>query len=389
MVNCVLCKRSVRNNQKCVNCANCKDLYHTTCGHINDTLLRDIEQGISDWRCVSCRTAKNRKSIVSTGSDANRSVLSVPSVNRLAPTTSRSSSVSSLSTNHDYQENNESNNIADILKKLSENLKILTTSQQICTSSLAEMTEQMVGLQSLHTVVDGHDKKIQSLEAENRSMKALIKNLSSKFDNFEQKCNNCKVQINHVPVATNEDLHATVINIANKLGVVIEKNDIIDVFRSNGKKQKKKVGTAANGSGSTSVTDGNVSSGGSASNSGQHPADEQIDQVHPDNPIIVNFKSNAATQAILKSYRNITDHKLYFDNNNKQRIFICEYLISNRRRLFFKTKLFCKENQYKYLWTRNGSIFIRKQDGGKKILINSNTDFTSIEDQTGDGATLG
>lgn len=49
-------------------------------------------------------------------------------------------------------------------------------------------------------------------------------------------------------------------------------------------------------------------------------ADEKIEWAPP---IIVRRKSN--TQVILKSYCNITDHKLYFDNNNKQRIFICEF----------------------------------------------------------------
>lgn len=46
------------------------------------------------------------------------------------------------------------------------------------------MTEQMDSLQSLHNAVDKYDKKIQTLEAENKSMEAVIKNLSSKFENL-------------------------------------------------------------------------------------------------------------------------------------------------------------------------------------------------------------
>lgn len=104
-----------------------------------------------------------------------------------------------------------------------------------------------------------------------------------------------------------------------------------------------------------------------------------------DSQLIVCFKSRALVQKDLEPYRNL-DHEFFFDIEKKQKLYIFEYLISTRRRLFFKAKLFCKVNNYKYLWTRNRTIFMRKQNGDKKICVNNSTDFTSLEEEVNGAA---
>lgn len=385
-VACKKCNRIIRANQKYVNCSNCNDVYHLNCGQVADIVVKQIEQGISDWRCVGCRTSKNRKSIVSIASDVG--------ISKSSSTTSMNQhsisalDMSSLASNHDVltltPNQSDPNNLAATLETLALNIKSLSVNQQATMVSLSQISEQMATLQTLHYSVDKHDQQIKALEAENISMKTLIKNLASKVDNFEQKSNNNKLQINLVPYSPNEDLHRIVIDVADKLNVSLDKNDILDVFRTKSNKVfKPKINNTAGNtnnedSESCSNTTENITDGAGSADAERNDRRPITD---PNvNSIVVNFKSRATTMAILQGYRNTKNHELFFDINNKHRIFVNEFLISNRRRLFYKAKLFCKVNNYKYLWTRNGNIFIRKQDGGKKIRINHNIDFASIED---------
>lgn len=36
---------------------------------------------------------------------------------------------------------------------------------------------------------------------------------------------------------------------------------------------------------------------------------------------------------------------------------------------FYKAKLFIKEHSYKYLWTKDGEILLKKDDGGKFSIL--------------------
>lgn len=96
-------------------------------------------------------------------------------------------------------------------------------------------------------------------------------------------------------------------------------------------------------------------------------------------PIIcITFRSISKRNEVIRSYRKIKN--LYLYNNNQCKIFINESLSPSRRRLFLKTKLFSKEMKYKYVWIRNGEIYMRKDDGSNRIVINQFTDFADFVD---------
>lgn len=56
------------------------------------------------------------------------------------------------------------------------------------------------------------------------------------------------------------------------------------------------------------------------------------------------------------------------------KIYVNERLTKNRRTLFSKTKLACKDKPYKYVWVNNVEIMVKKDDGGKTIRIKSEND---------------
>ena len=53
------------------------------------------------------------------------------------------------------------------------------------------------------------------------------------------------------------------------------------------------------------------------------------------------------------------------------RLFINKNLKQKRKQLFWQTKQKAKELSYKFIWTFNGQIFVRKNVGSNKIQVKS------------------
>lgn len=56
-------------------------------------------------------------------------------------------------------------------------------------------------------------------------------------------------------------------------------------------------------------------------------------------------------------------------DEKKSSVYVVEYLTPENRALHAAAKLKAKEPSYRYVWVRNGRIFMRKSEGAKFILI--------------------
>ncbi len=61
------------------------------------------------------------------------------------------------------------------------------------------------------------------------------------------------------------------------------------------------------------------------------------------------------------------------------KIFINESLTNRLKNLLRLTKLKKRELEYKYVWSRNGKIYLRKDDNANAVLINFATDLDKLE----------
>lgn len=59
-------------------------------------------------------------------------------------------------------------------------------------------------------------------------------------------------------------------------------------------------------------------------------------------------------------------------------IFVNERLTKNKRILFSKARSTCKEKGYKYVWTNNAEILVKKDDVGKTLRIKSDNDINKL-----------
>ncbi|KAL4120418.1 hypothetical protein QTP88_013114 [Uroleucon formosanum] len=60
------------------------------------------------------------------------------------------------------------------------------------------------------------------------------------------------------------------------------------------------------------------------------------------------------------------------------KIFCNERLTKFKRLLFAKTRTICKEKQYKYVWTNNAEVLVRKDNGSKIVKIKSELDIIKL-----------
>ena len=61
-------------------------------------------------------------------------------------------------------------------------------------------------------------------------------------------------------------------------------------------------------------------------------------------------------------------------DDSQKRVYIDENLTQKRKRLFWLAKQKIKALQYKFIWTNNGYIFVRKDIHSEKISIKNEND---------------
>lgn len=349
---CCVCNIFINRHNKGVNCSTCSNPFHINCGGISNDLFKKIEQG-QYWRCSTCR--RPRTSLVIAGT---------PTSSIDAPEFHTATAAAAVGTFEQEQP------IGTMVTGIVVDLKNeIANVQNSFPQSLTVMNNKIDELQKLSTKVDQHDVRIQHLESDNAAMKSTIKSITIKSDVHEQALCANKLQFNDVPYAVDENLCDIVKLIGSKLRITISNNDICDVIRLKQQLRKAAITTS-----SINIDD---------------PAQTNTDALTPPNrsPIIVEFNSKIVRNNFLAAYRK--DNAVYFDNNKKQKIYINEYLCPSNRKLFYKAKLYSKEHGFKYLWTKDGEILMKKADGSKVIRINRFTDFSILDGTFGGDARQG
>lgn len=114
---------------------------------------------------------------------------------------------------------------------------------------------------------------------------------------------------------------------------------------------------------------------------------EDIEACHRISPrdtasIIVKFCTRKTRDKVM-AQRNTLKGKKTHDLNlvlesKSAYVYINESLTKKNKEIFSATLNFKKENHYKYIWTRNGTIYIRKSDNCKALRIRNNLDLEKI-----------
>ena len=187
--------------------------------------------------------------------------------------------------------------------------------------------------------------QLRNLEAERKADRSYINQLEERVENLERMMNSSKIEIKNIPQKqgeTKEDLRNIITETASVLETHLQRQDIKDVYRL-----KKKDGVST---------------------------------------IMVDFTTTSPKDSIIRNLRqfnkNNSQNKLNTTHINKEGpskpIYITEILTLKAQRLYYLARNYAKDNGYKFCWTSFGKVFLRKADGGKQILIKSESDITNL-----------
>lgn len=189
--------------------------------------------------------------------------------------------------------------------------------------------------------------KVDSLEQECCNNRMHIQTLQDKIDFLERSSLKSVIELRNIPGKEKEnvnDLNSIVVNTGKVLKLEIEPAEIRDVLRLPGKP------------GSTRT-------------------------------ILAEFTTVSTKHKYLQAARSFNlkrsiEEKLNTGHlgiaGNRTPVFISEHLTSNNRKLFHQARDFAKLHSFKFCWTSNGRIFLRKDETANQKMIKSEKCLTDL-----------
>lgn len=215
---------------------------------------------------------------------------------------------------------------------------------------IASLSKQVVTLQS--TVSSNNEKLdsalllINKLREENEVLNVENSLLKTQLADLEQYTRSNNLILSNVPVTKSENVTDVVRKIGDLAGIKIVETDI-DCCHRLRKTQK---------------------------------------QLYPD--IIVKFCRRTIKQSLFSNRRSpqLSHRDLGFgETGSNSKIFINEHLTAQNVKLLNAAKM-VKNHGYKFVWSRNGRIFVRQQENSPVIPILSAVDIANLVKHTGSAA---
>lgn len=323
-ITCCLCKKSVTRANNASTCAKCVRNFHFKCTNLDTTTVTNILNGTStQWHCSNCDKSKSK-----------------PQLNSSARLSTSNISPRVETVNNFISE--QVNNISSAVSALQQEFRSIQEGQTSFTQSLGVIYEKLNTLQDVSVALTNHSARIKALEEDKTLLQASVKDLCNRVDIQDQNSLANSLEITGIPISKSESIPDLVSHISAKLNNKLTKEDILRCHRKRSVPSKHLAAT-------------------------RHP------------PIIISFKDIQKRNNLLSAFRarrGIKLSEIGFESDNY--FFINESLTNIRKKLFYTAKTFQRTNNYKYLWTRNGRIFLKKDDSSGFTQIDLNTDFSTL-----------
>lgn len=223
---------------------------------------------------------------------------------------------------------------ADFKKEIKKELKEFEKSMNYNGNKLDDVLKK---LSEMECDMKKINEKQEMLEAENDNLKMKIKILENSMDEMEQYSRNKNIQVDGIPVQKDENLKEMLMEIGKKIDVNMKKEDIDAIHRVPTRSTK-----------------------------------------NPE-PIIVQFLTRQMKEELITKSRgsNLCTEDIGI-NCSKSSIYINDHLSKMKKQLMFEARQLKKSKNYKFIWSRNGKIFVRKHETSNIIHINSMDDLQKI-----------
>lgn len=223
-----------------------------------------------------------------------------------------------------------------ILKKLDTIEETVTDMKKTLDYLSAEYHDLLKKVDSLASSEAANSGKIKKLELENSKMIKETANLHRQLQQMEQYGRNKNLEIHNVKETKDEKVMSIVLECAKMINIPLEPQDIEAAHRLKGNPKNRR------------------------------PP-----------PILVQLKSRTIRDKLTAKKKTGLASKNLVSGGDDTPIFINENLNQFHKELFWKSRNWAKENNYKYCWVKHGKIWLRKLDGEDALQISDFEDLST------------
>ena len=95
-------------------------------------------------------------------------------------------------------------------------------------------------------------------------------------------------------------------------------------------------------------------------------------------PILARFKNIGKRNYIFRNKKNLAEARPNLVNGSVKKIFINENLTPKNKKIFYHANCFKKQNNWRFVWTANGMVFLRKTESSDAVLVKNLVDLENI-----------
>lgn len=204
-------------------------------------------------------------------------------------------------------------------------------------SEIAELTKSVKYMSEKYDELFDEVKNLRVVKEKYDVLNDKVYDLENRINEFEQYSRNKNLEIKGVEEMPNENLKCTIAKIANKIGATsVSELDIDVVHRINNRNNTE-------------------------------PRD-----------IIVQFKDRESRNKIMDRRREKVTSREVTNGKSEKFIYVNEHLTAYNKKLLWETKSRCREIQFKFIWTKDGKIFARKDEKERAYRIRSEDDIKKL-----------
>lgn len=341
-----------------LSCCVCKLKYDLECANVSINRFNLMEmRHKAAWKCPECiskqpKTDNSHTPVRSTQKSPTNSAVSSDQFSNITLRTKATASSSSNETEAtEYM--NEEKLRGIINQELKLTIKQLVTAElQNINSQISDFKESAQFLSNQYEEIKHHlnekDNLIKVLQLENDLLKTELKSVTTRLDLTEQHLRECNLEINGIPEHRSENLTDTLIKLTAVIDCPLQADDIHKVMRV-----------------------------AKLNNSSNRPRS-----------IVVKLNSQRTRDTILagtaRFNKNQPDNKLNSLHlglpDPRSPIFVSEHLSPANKALHAAARRKAKETSCKFVWIRNGRVYVRRNEFSQAIFIKNSESLNLIKE---------
>lgn len=215
-------------------------------------------------------------------------------------------------------------------------------------ASLTNLVGRVDAIECRLEAVEKREPSVATKSLEVAELQQTVVQLKMELNDRDQESLLSDLDIGHLPEEKGENAVQIVTALAAKLGVTLNRQDIVFAER---------VGAPG---------------AGAAGDSGA--------RAHP-RRLVVRLARRGLRDELLSAARvrrNLTSADIVIAGGVPRRLYVNERLTRANRQLFHRVREECRQRQWRYSWTKRGRVFARQADGKQVYSFRSDSDFGRV-----------